>query len=182
MSITCYGGVNEIGGHKIVLRDGDRCLSFLDPEVPIYCTAMTAFVSKAMQDTGQADFETEVCYANLRKPVAGLLKSAGVGKQRPFVFVDGMPAGEPASEFWGAIPAKSKAFEPTATPSLRPNVASLPVRHFPVDHSIFGACAYAVLTSQGWIAYTGDLRLHGAGGHETLDEADARATSSGSDL
>jgi len=28
LSITCYGGVNEIGGHKIVLRDGDRCLSF----------------------------------------------------------------------------------------------------------------------------------------------------------
>jgi ribonuclease J len=251
LSITCYGGVNEIGGNKIVLRDGDSCfsfdfgtsfkrryeffeeylkprpgvglldmlhmelipplegiyrrdlvptpefwerwrghglykrmaldgvllshahldhsgyISFLDPEIAIYCTAMTAFVSKAVQDTGQADFETEVCYANLRKPVDGLLKSAGVGKQRPFVFVDGMPAGEAASEFWSAIPAKSKAFEPAAMPSSRPNVASLPVRHFPVDHSIFGACAYAVLTSQGWIAYSGDLRLHGAAREHT---------------
>lgn len=251
VSVTCYGGVNEIGGNKILLRDGDSCLSFdfgtsfkrryeffeeylkpragvglldmlemelipplegiyrrdlaptldfwerwrehplyrrtclggvllshahldhsgyisfLEPEIPIYCTAMTGFVSKAMQDTGQADFEAEVCYANLREPVDGLLKSARIRKRRPFVFVDGMPAGEPTSTFWEAIPAKSKAVEPADGRYPQDTVASLPVRHFAVDHSIFGACAYAVLTSGGWVAYTGDLRVHGSAQENT---------------
>jgi ribonuclease J len=31
----------------------------------------------------------------------------------------------------------------------------------PVDHSIFGACAYLVETSAGPVAYTGDVRFHG---------------------
>ena len=41
--------------------------SFLDPEIPVYCSAMTAFVSRAIQDTGQADFEAEVCYIHQRE-------------------------------------------------------------------------------------------------------------------
>jgi ribonuclease J len=250
-SITCYGGVNEIGGNKIFLRDGESHLSFdfgtsfkrryeffeeylkprpgaglldmlhmelipplegiyrqdlaptaefwerwrehplyrrtsldgvllshahldhsgyisfLKPEIPIYCTAMTGFISKAMQDTGQADFESEVCYASLREPVDGLLKSARVRRQRPFVFVDGMPAGEPASSFWETIPTRSKVLEHEAGVYLRDEVGSLPVRHFPVDHSIFGASAYAVLTGEGWVGYTGDLRLHGGAQEST---------------
>jgi len=28
VTITCYGGVNEIGGNKVFLRDGDTCLLF----------------------------------------------------------------------------------------------------------------------------------------------------------
>jgi ribonuclease J len=32
---------------------------------------------------------------------------------------------------------------------------------FEVDHSMYGAAAYAINTSDGWIVYTGDLRLHG---------------------
>ncbi len=28
VSITCYGGVNEIGGNKIIVQDGDTCFSF----------------------------------------------------------------------------------------------------------------------------------------------------------
>lgn len=65
--------------------------SFLDPEIPVYCSALTAFVSKAIQDTGQADFEAEVCYTNERELVDGLLKSARARRQRSFVFVDRMP-------------------------------------------------------------------------------------------
>jgi ribonuclease J len=37
----------------------------------------------------------------------------------------------------------------------------LNLRCFPVDHSILGACAWAVETASGWIVYSGDLRLHG---------------------
>ena len=40
--------------------DHSGYISFLDPEIPSYATVMTAFISKAMQDSGQADFESEV--------------------------------------------------------------------------------------------------------------------------
>ena len=48
-----------------------------------------------------------------------------------------------------------------------PDTGGPEVRSYPVDHSIPGACAYAVKTSAGWVAYTGDLRLHGLGGDRT---------------
>jgi len=41
------------------------------------------------------------------------------------------------------------------------------IKAWPVDHSIPGAMAYAVETSEGWIVYTGDLRLHGSKGNLT---------------
>jgi len=28
VSISCYGGVNEIGGNKIIVQDGEACFSF----------------------------------------------------------------------------------------------------------------------------------------------------------
>jgi ribonuclease J len=147
--------------------DHSGYISFLEPEIPIYCSAMTALISKAMQDTGQADFETEVCYANEREPVGGLLKSGKVTRQRPFVFVDGVPHEEGAWEFWQNIPAGRKEPCLATTSFSADHIGALPVRHFPVDHSIFGACAFAVETSEGWVAYTGDLRLHGGGQDDT---------------
>jgi ribonuclease J len=35
------------------------------------------------------------------------------------------------------------------------------IKCFPVDHSIPGACAWAIETDSGWVVYSGDLRLHG---------------------
>jgi ribonuclease J len=52
-------------------------------------------------------------------------------------------------------------------------VGGLPVRHFPLDHSVYGASAWAVETSCGWVVYTGDLRLHGTRGQETQRFVDA---------
>ena len=79
--------------------DHSGYISFLDPEIPIYSSLMTAFISKAMQDSGQADFESEVCYANLREPNGGVLKASKTSKRRPFLFVDGQPGAEPAERF-----------------------------------------------------------------------------------
>jgi ribonuclease J len=251
VKITCHGGVNEIGGNKIVVQDGDvrfsfdfgtsfkrrhdyfeeylkprpgvglldllymgllpplegiyrrdleptvdfwqrwrtephyrrtslngvllshahldhsGYISFLDPQIPIYSTLMTAFISKAIQDSGQADFESEVCYANLRGSDGEVLRASKTSKRRPFLFVDGQPGDEPASSFWNSIPATTKDFQIATTNSPPDRIGSLLLRHFPLDHSIFGACAYAVETSAGWLAYTGDLRLHGSAQEET---------------
>jgi ribonuclease J len=46
----------------------------------------------------------------------------------------------------------------------------LPVRYFPVDHSVYGACAWAVETSAGWVVYTGDIRF-GVGSRSRESEA-----------
>jgi len=146
VKLTFYGGINEIGGNKVLLQDGDRSLfldfgysfkankqlyeeylrprggaglldplemglippleglyrndleipglwqrfgnnplykkmgnvdgvllshahmdhsgyiSFLKADIPIYSTAVTAFIAKANQDSGRAGFDQQVCY------------------------------------------------------------------------------------------------------------------------
>ena len=58
-----------------------------------------------------------------------------------------------------------------------PSVRTLPVpgstnwqpysKALAVDHSIPGAGAFGIKTSEGWIIYTGDLRLHGGRAADT---------------
>ena len=117
---------------------------FLDPEIPVSCSAVTAFVSQAIQDTGQADFEAEVCHTNEGEPVDGLLESARERRRRSFVFLDGIPYQEAALGFWNSIPSRTR--EPRlATIAESPDrIGTLPVRYFPVEYSIFGACAFGV--------------------------------------
>ena len=138
-------------------------ISFLKEDIPIYTRAMSAFIAKAMQDSGPTDFERDVCYFSPRKMREGYLWPEGPYCQRQFVFVDGLPLGEEAKSFWQESPTKTRALNPYKMPITGNQVGSLRFRHFPVDHSIFGASAFAVETSLGWIGYTGDLRLHGKG-------------------
>lgn len=47
-------------------------------------------------------------------------------------------------------------------------------RAFPVDHSIYGATAFAVRQGdEDWLIYSGDLRMHGVNGHLTEEFADS---------
>lgn len=51
---------------------------------------------------------------------------------------------------------------------LKPfNIRELKITPIPVNHSLPGALAYAIETSEGVIIYTGDYRFHGYGGHLT---------------
>jgi len=48
-------------------------MALLRGEMPVYSTAMTAFVGKAVQDVGEADFDQRVCYfvpKKLARPTA----------------------------------------------------------------------------------------------------------------
>lgn len=47
------------------------------------------------------------------------------------------------------------------------------ITRYDVDHDIVGASGYAVETDNGVVAFTGDIRLHGRRGHESLQFADA---------
>jgi ribonuclease J len=109
--------------------------------------------------------ERELCYVTPRELRDGYLAAAGRGYlPRAFVFTEPFPLEEEARAFWGRSPAKSKGLKAQIPTTLN---TSAPVRFFPVDHSVFGAGAFAVETCGGWIAYTGDLRLHGGQAHLT---------------
>jgi ribonuclease J len=144
-------------------------ISFLREDVPVYSTAMTAFIAKAMQDSGKSELEREVCYFGARELDEGVLKATQKVPYvlRPFVLVDGVNLNEAALSFWRQQPGARRKLECQETDAQCDEVNGLRVRHYPVDHSVYGACAWAVETSTGWVVYTGDLRLHGARGDMT---------------
>ncbi len=256
VGLTCYGGVNEIGGNKILLEDGewrlfldfgfpykrhkefyeeylkprsgaglldplrmglvppleglyrndlavpglwkqfrdfpayrqlDRVdgvllshahldhsghIAFLKDSVPVYSTAVTAFVAKAVQDTGKADFDQQVSYYSPTAHAcpagwkqAACLSGDGVKKQRQFCVAGVNPEdlSEEAVRFWsqGFWEKTSRQKGLASCALVGHHDCAFNLRCFPVDHSIPGACAWGIETSFGWIIYSGDLRLHG---------------------
>lgn len=157
--------------------DHSSYISFLRPDVPVYCGRLTAVLCKAIQDCGRSDTEREISALVPRTEEDGLLRSSDYGRcpavQRPFRLVadgDG-PVPEGLTGFWGQSYTSRRL---TSAPLCRAeSVGGLPVRRFDVDHSIPGASAFAVETQAGWIVYTGDLRAHGANAQATARFAEA---------
>jgi len=143
-------------------------LSYLRDDIPVYSSAVTLAMAKASQDTGIGGAGSHYCYITPYEPTeTGVLKSVhqarGASKARPFVLVDETPSADLA-EFWAGTPSslssrgRSHEAAPIATSSV---CGGLNVRRWPVDHSVYGACAWAIETGSGWIVYTGDIRCHG---------------------
>jgi ribonuclease J len=147
-------------------------IAFFKDDIPVYSTAVTAFISKAMQDSGKADFDQQVCYfspAERGKPSGwkqdACITSDSAKRQRQFCLADIKP--ETLSPeavrfwswgFWEKTP-KQKELISCDLDSHSQSIFNLSC--FPVDHSIPGACAWGIETASGWIIYSGDLRLHG---------------------
>ncbi len=158
--------------------DHSAHISFLNTHIPVYSTVATAFITKAIQDSGKAEFDQQVSYFS---PVSwgypsdwkqlAALSVDGPKQQRQFCIADIDPCGlnESANQFWASsFWEKTKSQKGIASCSLSNHGhCSLSVRCFPVDHSIPGACAWGIETSSGWIIYSGDLRLHGKRGELT---------------
>jgi len=147
-------------------------IAFLKSDVPIYTTLTTAFVAKAMQDSGKSEFDQQVCYFNptMRECPTGWKQAAFIAgsstkQQRQFCIADtDLEALSPeAIQFWrwGFWEKTAKQKELVSCPLSRHGGCSLNLRCFPVDHSIPGAGAWGIETSSGWLIYSGDLRLHG---------------------
>ena len=161
-------------------------ISFLREETPVYASAMTAFIAKAMQDSSMTDFEKEVSYLSPRADDGGYLRTVRGESyhQRPFCFADRETLAAEAREFWDRSPnhvlgednARRKGLAPAPTRPSSERAGRLPVRFFPVDHSVYGAGAWAVETSAGWVVYTRDVRWHGAGAMDTERFIDAVAS------
>jgi len=149
-------------------------ISFLREDIPIYSTAMTAFIAKAMQDSGLPELEKEVCYFAPREtdPDYDIIRTTRDWRKipyvlRPFVLVDGDCLDDEGRAFWRRKPGTGRGLDCRGCDASADSVGGLQVRHYPVDHSVYGACAWAVETSAGWVVYTGDLRLHGSRGEMT---------------
>lgn len=154
--------------------DHNGAIAALREDIPIHCSPMTAFIGKAMQDCGTA-YPGDISYVRPKREEGGLLRTdvRTAPRQRPHAF----PAtewGPAAQAFWSRRDGKPElAVVPPALGAR--DVAGLPYRAFPVDHSVLGSTAFAIETGAGVVAYTGDLRLHGAYGAVTREFAERLA-------
>ena len=145
-------------------------LHYVRRDIPIYCSAMTLAIAKVTQDTGGDQY----CYTSPYEPSETKeLRAAYYGRNpsvaKQFIFVDEIPSAE-FQEFWGMTPSSltEKGRKHEAVPiTTASSCGGLEIRRYPVDHSIYGANAWAIKTSAGWVVYTGDLRCHGSQAHLT---------------
>ncbi|MBI4304372.1 MAG: exonuclease [Chloroflexi bacterium] len=151
--------------------DHSGYISFLKEDIPVYTTAATAFIAKAIQDSGKSGFDNQVCYYSPTelecpsgwKQVACL--TVNTAKQRQFCLADIPPdsLSSDAMQFWehGFWERTARQKELVSCSLAAHGNCSFNLRCFPVDHSIPGACAWGIETSSGWVIYSGDLRKHG---------------------
>lgn len=152
------------------------CVGLLDLSIPVAGSPLTLAIMKAMQDTSQnAGVEAEACYVSPRDPAddSGLvLRSAKNNPHRARVAACTVPPREALVEFLSRRPGqdanRAKRFEPADCIPLDALGLPFDVAAHEVDHSIYGATAYIVRGDVA-VAYTGDIRLHGAHGEKTRD-------------
>jgi ribonuclease J len=157
-------------------------ISLLKTEIPVYASAVTTFLTKAIQDSGKSDFEQQVCYYSPLTPgcpkgcrQVALLSGSETRQQRQFhVELQTLPS--EAATFWqsGFWEKTGRQKEINCLPLKNHSDCALKIRCFLVDHSIPGAAAWGIETSSGWVIYSGDLRLHGKRGdltHSFVQEA-----------
>lgn len=187
-NLDIWGNVCNLATRKIMGLEGillthahldhSGHISFIRPEVPVYSTALTAFIAKAIQDSGTAAFDQQVCYYTPVVPSCppgwkqkALISSSDDKCQRRFHIPDEemKKLDDMAIQFWlsGFWERTSRQKKIRSSSFDTHNKCHFELRCFPVDHSIPGACAWAVNTSSGWIVYSGDLRSHGKRGDLT---------------
>jgi len=126
-------------------------ISFVHEKIPIYASEITIAMAKALIDCGNRTIGTEVFNYLLRDS-------------------DGKSAKQIIERKWNPIKTEKKF-----------KIGSLEILPLAVDHSVPGAMAFLIYTSEGTILYSGDLRLHGTYGNLTKKMTEI-ASSEGIDL
>jgi len=175
-----YRKLSEVDGVLLSHAHLDHSghISFLNDSIPIYATTATAFITKAMQDSGKTDFDQQVCYFSptvqecpLGWKQVAYLTSRNAKQERKFCpgDIDPKSLSPDAIQFWnqGFWEKTPRQKELISCPLGTHTDCSFNLRCFPVDHSIPGACAWGIETSSGWVVYSGDLRRHGKRGKLT---------------
>ncbi|MEM2944298.1 MAG: MBL fold metallo-hydrolase RNA specificity domain-containing protein [Methanomassiliicoccales archaeon] len=135
-------------------------IPMLNMEIPLIGSPMTYAILKCLRDCDSHRIEHEIMYSGMRKRCCNgrLLVSE---RKKPFLtrsLVVTAPISKKLEEFLTACPWQKGSYPPDFIDSSE---ISIEFRHFDVDHSIYGASAFAIHTPLGWIVYSGDLRMHG---------------------
>ena len=154
--------------------DHSGYISLLSPDIPVYTSLPSALISKAIQDCGISDFLSEIVYSKRKEILEdGLICSdknySNPSQQRPYHVFTHQLLPESVRYFWNQAPGKRPLSPVSLIPILEEKVTigNLPVRFWSVDHSIPGAGAFGINTPEGWVLYSGDLRMSGKQAKDT---------------
>lgn len=142
-------------------------ITYLNLNIPIIASLTSTVISKVLQDTGS---DIEVSYVIPRELQDDILKAKSY-KEAPYLQREFFVLGEERNNinnFWKTC-YSSRELEHKKIKffSKEIDLGDFKIRAFPVDHSIPGALAFGIKTSEGWIIYTGDLRAHGRNSYLT---------------
>ncbi len=199
VSLTFYGGVDEIGGNKVLLEDGDARV-FLDfgQSFTLGCDFFTGWLSpravnglgdyfefgllpklKGLYAEEQLQF-TDVPYVKPRFDAA-FLSHAHFDHVNHIQFLDpeiSAYLGVGTKLFLEAMEKTSSFCDygerryRTFRTGDKIKVGNIVVEPVHVDHSIPAAYGFLIHTSEGTVVYTGDLRAHGPRKDMTEEFAD----------
>ena len=165
---------NDVRPRAVLLshahQDHHGHLSFLNTGIPIVSSSVTALIVKGMQDCGQPGLENETVIVRPRVADGAVLRTERAsGDQRSWRLIDSDTWTDAAESFWKTphFNKQTAGWTLRGTAPFGGAIDGRRVRAFPVDHSIPGGHGFAVETSIGWIAYSGDIRMHGLGGDLT---------------
>jgi ribonuclease J len=201
--LTLYGGVNEIGGNKILLEDGDVRvffdfgMSFAD-EADYFCGYLTPRGINGAGDYLEFDLLPKLngLYAK------DMIKTTDIEYEKPRF--DAVFLSHPHIDHIGHLPFIDEDIEVycgectktimdamqesgrtnlgehrfrTFRTGKRLKVGGVIIEPIHVDHSVPGAYGFVIHTSKGSIVYSGDYRLHGPMAHMTREFAKKAAKS-----
>jgi len=188
-SLTFYGGVNEIGGNKILLRDRDTRIFFdfgmsFGMKAQFYSPPFLSPKSeRSLQELGILPKLEGVYRFDEKEPVVdavfvshGHLDHAAylsfIKREIPVycgettkIILKSLSEMRRADLEFDVEGLDFKAFR--TGDSIK--VGSVTVEPVHVDHSVPGAYGFVIHTSCGAIVYTGDFRMHGAKPEMTRD-------------
>ena len=188
-AITFYGGVNEIGGNKILVQDGeirvlfDFGMSYAVKKQFYSPPFLSPRSEKSLQELGILP-KIDGAYKFDEKPCdidAVFISHAHMDHSAYLSFIKReipVYCGETTKTILKALGEMRRAdleFDvegvefKTFRTGRKISVGSLEVEPVHVDHSIPGAYGFIIHTSNGSIAYTGDFRTHGAKHQMTKD-------------
>lgn len=116
-------------------------IHFLRDDIPIFCSEATKMIMKAVQDIGAG---------NLNEFVR-MTTSFQFKKKKTM---------EGYSRVYGEESYKDRPIQ-TFTFGKKFKIGNLEIEPIHIDHSLPGATAFIVHTSEGAVVYTGDIRFHG---------------------
>jgi len=187
-TLTFYGGVNEIGGNKILLQDGDVKvffdfgMSFALKKQYYSPPFLSPKSEKSLQELGILP-KIEGIYIDEKSPEidAVFISHAHMDHSAYISFINRqipVYCGETTKIILQALSEMRRAdFEfNVENITLKPfrtgdsiTIDHLKIEPIHVDHSVPGAYGFIIHTTNGAVVYTGDFRAHGAKPEMTSD-------------